>query len=102
VKVGVTLDTLTIGLIGLICTIIGATTAILKQKRNFKQDVSHEAGNLAKVETKIDYISKGVDDIRIDIKAQDRKIIDISERLIRVEESTKSAHKRLDALEKGE
>lgn len=88
--------------IGLICTVLGAVAAFLTQKRNFKQDAKEEASNYTKVETKIDYISNGVDDIRLDIKAQDRKISDISERLIRVEESTKSAHHRIDGLEKEE
>lgn len=88
--------------IGLICTVIGAVAVLITQKRTFKQDTREEASNFTKVETKIDYISKGVDDIRIDIKTQDRKISDISERLIRVEESTKSAHHRIDGIEKGE
>ncbi|WP_017416756.1 hypothetical protein [Clostridium tunisiense] len=86
--------------IGLICTIIGAFGTFITQKRNFKQDTKEETKGFTQVETKIDYISKGVDDIRIDIKAQDRKINDISERLVRVEESAKSAHKRLDGVEK--
>ena len=43
-----------------------------------------------------------MDDIRIDIKAQDRKISEVSERLIRVEESTKSAHHRIDEFMKEE
>lgn len=94
------MDTVTVSLIGLVCTIIGAAGAFLTQKRNFKQDTQEETKNFTQVETKIDYISKGVDDIRIDIKSQDRKIYDLSERIVRVEESAKSAHKRLDNFEK--
>jgi septal ring factor EnvC (AmiA/AmiB activator) len=87
-------------LIGLICTVFGALATFLTLKRNYTADTKEETTNFTKVETKIDYISKGVDDIRLDIKAQDRKISDINERLVRVEESTKSAHKRLDSIEK--
>ncbi|WP_150112247.1 hypothetical protein [Clostridium hydrogeniformans] len=54
----------------------------------------------AYLSTRLDYISKGVDDIRLDIKAQDRQIADMNSRLIRVEESSKSAHKRIDTIEK--
>lgn len=46
------------------------------------------------------YIRKGVDDIRIDLKANERQMIVLGERITRVEESSKQAHKRLDALEK--
>ncbi len=91
------MDTITVGLL---CTLIGALGTFLTQKRNVKQDTKEETKSFTQVETKIDYISKGVDDIRIDIKSQDRKINDINERLIRVEESAKSAHKRIDNVEK--
>lgn len=91
------MDTVTVGLI---CTIIGALGSFFTQKRNFKEDTKEDTKSFTQVETKIDYISKGVDDIRIDIKAQDRKISNINERLIRVEEATKSAHKRIDSIEK--
>ena len=38
-------------------------------------------------------------DIRIDIKANEKRVSDLSEKLVRVEESTKSAHRRIDKLE---
>ncbi len=47
----------------------------------------------------MDYIARGVDDIKLDLKDQARKIESQNERLIRVEESAKSAHKRLDKVE---
>jgi septal ring factor EnvC (AmiA/AmiB activator) len=87
-------------LIGISCSVIGAVIAIAGFIRIFKKDTREEAASSTKLETKIDYISRGVDDIRIDIKAQDKRINDLDGRLIRVEESTKSAHHRIDGLEK--
>ena len=98
----------TIALIGLCCTLIGAVLGILgftrTKNRDTREDTREAQAEAAKqtlVETKLDYISKGVDDIRLDIKAQDRKIQDVVERVTRLEESTKSAHKRIDSIEEG-
>ena len=52
------------------------------------------------MKAKLEYISKGVDDIRIDQKASERQMVSFGERITRVEESSKQAHKRLDNLEK--
>ncbi len=41
-----------------------------------------------------------LDDIRIDLKASEKQMIALGERVTRVEESSKQAHKRLDNLEK--
>lgn len=47
----------------------------------------------------VDYIKRGVDDIKLDMRAQATKIEDINLRVARVEESAKSAHHRLDRFE---
>lgn len=88
--------------IGIICSILSSVAAFYTASRYFRQDTQKETGDFTRVETKLDYVSKGVDDIRLDIKDQGRQIKDISERLVKVEESTKSAHHRIDVLEKEE
>lgn len=86
--------------IALVCSITGAIIGILTFSRNRDKDLEKDTKEGTIVSTKLDYITKGVDDIRLDMKAQDRKMQDISERLIAVEQSTKSAHHRLDNIEK--
>ena len=85
--------------IALACTLLGATLSFLTFQRNNGRDIRADTREEADTRAKLDYISRGVDDIRVDIKTQDRKINDMNERLIRAEESTKSAHKRIDGLE---
>lgn len=85
--------------IALICSIIGAGISYFTFQRNRTNDIRADTREEADTRAKLDYISRGVDDIRVDIKTQDRKINDMNERLIRAEESTKSAHKRIDGLE---
>lgn len=84
--------------IAIVCSLISCIIGISGYARLKNKDA--EDGGFTKA--KLDYISKGVDDIRLDIRDQGRKINDINDRLIRVEESTKSAHKRINDLEKGE
>lgn len=84
--------------ITVICTIVGAILGYMSYQKKTEKDIEDDASQKTVVATKLDYISKGVDDIRLDIKAQDTKISNVIERLIKVEESTKSAHHRLDEL----
>ena len=82
----------------LLCTIAGTIVGYLAYKKQVDTDIENNASQKTLLSTKLDYISKGVDDIRLDIKAQDAKLNNTIERLIKVEESTKSAHHRLDEL----
>jgi hypothetical protein len=79
---------------------LGALIAIAGFYRYLKKDTQEETACNTRMETKIDNISVGVNDIKFDMRVQGAKIETISERLTRVEESSKSAHKRIDELEK--
>lgn len=85
--------------IAILCAIVGATINYLGFQRNKGKDIRADTKEEAETRAKLDYISKGVDDIRIDIKAQQRDIQALKERVVKCEESTKSAHKRIDSLE---
>jgi hypothetical protein len=65
-------------------------------------DAKSDAKESAEIKAQLGYISKGVDDIRIDLKANEKQIGALGERVTRIEESAKQAHKRLDKLDKGE
>ncbi|MDR7237105.1 hypothetical protein [Neobacillus drentensis] len=86
--------------------IIGALGLIVAYQGfqlNKQKETKSESRQDAKIQAQLDYIGKGVDDIRIDLKANERQIGALSERVTRVEESNKSLHKRVDKLEgKGE
>lgn len=71
--------------------------------RNRDKDVKNDASESAVIRTKLDNISQGVESIRIDIRANEKRVSDLTERVVKVEESAKQAHKRLDTIEiKGE
>ena len=51
------------------------------------------------MESKLDMISQGVDIIKVDSKSSELKISQMHENYIRIEESLKQAHKRIDKIE---
>lgn len=88
-----------ITVITVMCSIISVFCTAFGLIRNRTKDIRSDTKEDAILSTKLDYISKGVDDIRLDNKARDRQIQEIVKDLIEVKSSTKSAHHRLDTLE---
>lgn len=88
--------------IALICTILGVAISYLTFQRNKDNAIRAETKESAIVAAKLDFISQGVNNIQVKLESQEAKTTEINERLIRVEESTKSAHKRINDLEKVE
>lgn len=86
-------------LLGAFGTLSGFVLSYLAFQRNRDKEIKTDAEDGAVIKTKLDSIGKGVDDIRIDLKANEKQMSRMNEQLIRVDESTKSAHKRLDKLE---
>ncbi|PJH64069.1 hypothetical protein, partial [Salmonella enterica] len=69
-----------------------------KEQHQQKEDIEKDATKNAVIETKLDGISNGVDNIRVDLRANERQIGALGERVTRNEESTKQAHKRIDGI----
>lgn len=86
-------------LIGVIGTLAGFLISYLSFQRTRDKDIKSDAKEDEVIKTKLDSIGKGVDEIRIDLKANEKQINRMNENLIRVDESAKSAHKRIDKLE---
>lgn len=89
---------------------LGAAIAILSaisgiwlgwtgRTKAFRDEVVKEATQDASLHTDVSYIKNGVVDIRVDLRALGARMDGISERLTRVEESAKQAHKRIDKIE---
>ena len=91
---------LDIASVGLLLTLVGLIVMLLTysltKKKEDKQEIKEDCNAQTRLEMQLNYISRGVDDIRLELKAQDNKINTLSEKVARLEESTKSAHKRLD------
>ncbi|MGG4552810.1 hypothetical protein [Paenibacillus humicus] len=86
-------------LISIATAVSGILLGWLGRTRTIRQDAAKNAEAGATLQTDVEYIKRGVDDIRVDMRIQSQRLDGISERVTRVEESTKQAHKRLDRLE---
>ncbi|NFO31059.1 hypothetical protein FDB41_12335 [Clostridium botulinum] len=87
--------------IALICTILGVIMSYATFQKNKDNSIRAETKEGAIMATKLDFISQGVNNIQVKIEAQENKFVTMNERITRVEESTKSAHHRIDTIEKG-
>lgn len=85
-------------LIGIISAIVGMILGCLAWRRNDKSDTKEEAKENGELRADITYIRNGIEDIRVDMRAQVQRHGELAERVTRVEESTKQAHKRIDEI----
>lgn len=94
------MDTIQIGLVfTIIGGIIGYATFYMNSKKNTKQETKEETTVITSIGTKLDLISKNVDEIRLDNKDFNKSMHQLGERISAVEQSAKSAHHRIDNLE---
>lgn len=69
---------------------------VVAWRRTTRQDTSSSAAMDEQIRTGMRYLMRGVDDICVDIRALRSEISDIDRRVVAVNESVKSAHKRID------
>lgn len=69
-------------------------------RRNNKKDDRQDAMELTTVIVKLETIGAGIAEIKHEMQELKNDIKDSRERIIRVEESTKRAHERINTLEK--
>lgn len=88
-----------------LCTITGivitALFSFLAFQRAQRKEHKDEGENKGVMMSDIGYIKAGVDDLKREQRETAASVGRLSERITRVEESTKQAHKRIDEL-KGE
>lgn len=92
--------------VGIICTIISIILtlifSVLNHKRNSRNDSETVGEGRGVLQSDVGYIKAGVDDLKRENRAVNAKLDIISERVTRVEESCKQAHKRIDEVKETE
>ena len=89
----------TVIIIGLLCTLFGSVIGFLTFTRNRDKDVKTDASRNAVIETKLDNINQSVNTIALDLKTTELRWINTDKEVARIDESVKSAHKRIDFIE---
>ena len=86
-------------LISIIGGIAGIVFGVITYARNRRQDNTSEGQRNGEIMSELGYIKSGVDDVKRKQERSDETIMGFMRDITAVQESTKQAHKRLDALE---
>ena len=78
-----------------------AIIAIITLANNSKKDTQKEAEERAAMRSDMKYIRSSVDEIRLDNKSIQKDVADLKVKVVEIEQGMKSAHKRIDDLQKG-
>lgn len=87
-------------LISVISVVFGLYQGATNLKRNSKVDTKTDATEMTTVIVKLENIGNGISEIKTEMSNVKEDMKDIRDRVIRVEESSRQAHKRLDGMEK--
>jgi low affinity Fe/Cu permease len=83
-------------------TVISLLIASVALLRNLKGDTKNEGAQVSEILVKMELVQSDLKEIKADFKAEIRTLKSdlesIKERMVVVEQSTKSAHKRIDGL----
>ena len=82
----------------IISVVIALTSIIISTWRNAKTENTANVGQMTEISIKLEGIKDNTLEIKNEIKAVKNDIEGIKERLVIVEQSTKSAHKRIDSI----
>ena len=91
---------LVISSIAAIAAIAAAIIALVKLRKTDKRNENSEGKFVGSLSSDVGYIKAGVDDLKRDNREMRGDFSVLSERVTRVEESAKQAHKRIDELKK--
>lgn len=90
-----------IAVVGAMSGISGIFLGWIGRARAAKQELKDDVHRDARISADMEYIKRGVDEVRLEQRAQSKRFDELSERVTRLEEYTKSAHHRIDRMEKG-
>lgn len=86
-------------IIGVVGTVSSIVFAYIGYQKGTKSQAYRRGGLDSEVKADIQYIKRRSDDMLIEQKDTNKSLGHLTERVTRVEESSKQAHKRIDTLE---
>ena len=79
--------------------IVASIVAITNLRRNNSADDKKQSAEMTTVIVKLENINTGINEIKADVRNVKSEVQELRERIVVVEQSTKSLHKRGDSLE---
>ena len=88
-------------IISLVLAFCALLFTALSFRRTQNQDTSATAMERATMTADVKYIRSSIDEIRLENKSIQKDLGELKTKVVEIDQSTKSAHKRLDDLMKG-
>jgi uncharacterized protein YlxW (UPF0749 family) len=88
-------------IISLVIAFCALLFTALSFRRTQTQDTSASATERATMTADVRYIRQSIDEIKLENRAIQKDVTDLKTKVVEVEASVKSAHKRLDDMQKG-
>jgi len=85
-------------LVGVAGTAFGIVMTYLKYRKSCDSDIENDAAIRGELKADLNYIRRGIEEIRVELKAAEKRDAELSERVLKVELSDKHAHKRIDEI----
>lgn len=85
--------------VSIIIALISCIMTVVNSRRNRRNDDKDDATERTTVIVKLENINNGVNEIKSDVRELSSETRELRDRLILVEESSKSAHHRIDTIE---
>ena len=86
--------------VAMVVPVLALIFTVMSFRRTENNDTSAAATERATLTADVRYIRSSIDEIKLENKAIRQDVSDLSKKVVEIEASTKSAHKRLDSIEK--
>lgn len=85
--------------IAVLCSLVSIIISYLTFTRNSTKDVRTETAQNVELKSRLEYISRGIDDIKLENRVRDEQIKSLSERVILLENTVTTLVKRIDKID---
>lgn len=85
--------------IGVLCSTISVIISYLTFNKNSKRDVQADTKERVEIKVQLEYISRGIDDVKMGNKMRDEQIKALNDRVISMESEMRNLVLRVDKIE---
>lgn len=88
-------------LVAIVVPLLALGFTAMSFRRTENHDTSAAATERATLTADVRYIRSSIDEIKLENKSIQKDVSELSRKMVQIEESTKSAHKRIDEMIEG-
>lgn len=85
--------------IAVLCSLVSIVISYLTFTRNSTKDVRSEAAQSVELKSRLEYISRGIDDIKLENRIRDDQIKTLNEKVIILDNTVTTIVKRMDRID---